>query len=193
MPLKGCFIGRLVPYKGPDMLLEAAAPLLRDGRLVLDIIGDGPMRGALEAQADALGVAGAVTFHGNLPHAEVQGVAVQANLLTFPSIREFGGGVVLEAMALGVVPLIVDYAGPGELVSEETGFKVPIGRREDVICAFGAKLEAIAEDPAALPGMSANARARVRALFTWPAKARQVAEVYDWVLGDGSAPAPALL
>ena len=193
MPLKGCFIGRLVPYKGPDMLLEAAAPLLRDGRLVLDIIGDGPMRGALEAQADALGVAGAVTFHGNLPHAEVQGVAVQANLLTFPSIREFGGGVVLEAMALGVVPLIVDYAGPGELVSEETGLKVPIGRREDVICAFGAKLEAIAEDPAALPGMSANARARVRALFTWPAKARQVAEVYDWVLGDGSAPAPALL
>ena len=54
-PLRACFIGRLVPYKGPDMLLEAAAPLLRDGRLMLDMIGDGPMRGALERQAAQLG------------------------------------------------------------------------------------------------------------------------------------------
>ena len=182
-PLRGCFIGRLVPYKGPDMLLEAAAPLLRDGRLVLDMIGDGPMRGALEAQAAELGIAKAVTFHGNLPHTEVQTVAARANLLTFPSIREFGGGVVLEAMALGVVPVIVDYAGPGELVTGQTGYKVPIGSRESIVRALAAQLESIAADPSALPAMAEAGRKRIAEAFTWSAKARQVARVYDWVTG----------
>ncbi len=187
-PIRACFIGRLVPYKGPDMLLEAAAPLLRAGQLRLDIIGDGPMRGALEAQAARLEIAPAVTFHGMLAHEAVQGVAVQANLLTFPSIREFGGGVVLEAMALGVVPVIVDYAGPGELVSDRTGYKVPIGSRAEIIARFGALLQQIVADPAPLPGLAAAAQADVQARFTWAAKAAQVARVYEAVLTGAPLP-----
>jgi len=191
-PLRGCFVGRLVPYKGPDMLLEAAADLLGTGRLVLDIIGDGPMRNNLQALAARLGVEEHVTFHGNLPHAQVQDVLAQANLLTFPSIREFGGGVVLEAMSLGVVPVVVDYAGPGELVTPETGYRVPVGSRAAVIAGFSKALAEIAADPADLPALGQAARDRVLALFTWEAKAAQVARVYDWVLA-GEGPAPVLI
>lgn len=188
--LRAVFIGRLVPYKGPDMLLEAAAPFLADGRMGLDIIGDGPMRGALEAQAAALGVAGAVTFHGMLEHHAVQDVAAQAQVLTFPSIREFGGGVVLEAMALGVVPVIVDYAGPGELVNDRVGYKIPIGPRAGIVGDLRATLEQILDDPSALAAKSQAARDWVARTFTWSAKARQVREVYDWVLGQGEKPEP---
>lgn len=181
-PLRACFIGRLVPYKGPDMLLEAAAPLLRDGRMTLDIIGDGPMMAGLRSQADATGIAGAVRFHGWLAHDRVQDVAANCALLSFPSIREFGGGVVLEAMALGLAPLIVDYAGPSELVTHETGFKVPIGTRAAIVKDFGAALERLAADPGLVAATGARARARVAEQFTWQRKAAQIAEVYDWVL-----------
>ncbi|WP_108813421.1 glycosyltransferase family 4 protein [Loktanella sp. Alg231-35] len=187
-PIKACFIGRLVPYKGPDMLLEAAAEPMRDGRLTLDMIGDGPMRTALEAQAKELGISEAVTFHGNLPHEDVQSVAAKANLLTFPSIREFGGGVVLEAMALGVVPMVIDYAGPGELVTDDVGFKVPIGSRAEIVAAFATKLGEILDDPSDLPAIAKAAHARVQDAFTWQAKARQVARVYHWVLEGGDKP-----
>ena len=183
-PLRACFIGRMVPYKGPDMLLEAAAPLLASGRLLLDMVGDGPMRADLEAQAGALGVSDAVTFHGPVPHERVQDSAVASNLLTFPSIREFGGGVVLEAMALGVVPVIVDYAGPGELVVEGTGYKVPIGPRAQIVEEFGKQLEAIVSNPETLLSVAARAYTRAHEHFTWVAKACQIAEVYDWVLGS---------
>ena len=181
-PLRACFIGRLVPYKGPDMLLAAAAPLLRDGRLVIDMIGDGPMMLALKAQVQADGTGNAVTFHGWLAHSDVQNIAAQARVFAFPSIREFGGGVVLEAMALGLVPLIVDYAGPGELVTPDVGRKVPLGPRDAIIAGFRAELAAMAADPAALAPLGRAARDRVQSAFTWPHKAAQVAQVYDWVL-----------
>ncbi|ARE42521.1 glycosyl transferase, group 1 family protein (plasmid) [Rhodovulum sp. P5] len=189
-PLRGCFIGRLVPYKGPDMALEAALPLLAAGHMTLDIIGDGPLRQGLEDMVRDNGLDGAVTFHGNLPHTEVQKVAVQSHLLVFPSIREFGGGVVLEAMALGVVPVVADYAGPGELVTDDTGIRIPIATRAETVSRFRDRLEALARDRTALPAMAAAARARIASHFTWARKAEQVCKVYDWVLSGRPAPPP---
>lgn len=191
-PIRACFIGRLVPYKGPDMLLEAAAPLLRSGRLLIDVIGDGPLRPDLEALVRRESIGHAVTFYGQVPHEQVQDIAVACNMLTFPSIREFGGGVVLEAMALGVVPLVVDYAGPGELVTPGTGITVPIGSRDRIIADLRSAIHAVVEDPSGLPEMAVRAHARAHEHFTWPAKARQVRQVYDWVL-SGGGPAPEVL
>jgi glycosyltransferase involved in cell wall biosynthesis len=173
----------MVPYKGADMLLEAAAPLLRHGKLALDMIGDGPMLTQLKEIAAREGIKECVTFHGWLEHNSVQELAVRSNLLLFPSVREFGGGVVLEAMALGVVPLICDYAGPTELVDDELGYKIKMGSREEIISRLRDQLVRIIADPTDLPIKSRAARARVLSRFTWEAKAGQVLQVYDWVLG----------
>ena len=187
--LRAVFVGRMVPYKGPDMLLEAALPLLRAGRMRLDMVGDGPMLEGLKRFVAGHGIGAAVTFHGWLEHGAVQGVMAGCHVLSFPSVREFGGGVVLEAMALGVVPLIVDYAGPGELVQEGLGVKVKLGARAEIVAGFRAALEGMAGDPAALAGMAAAGRARVAEAFTWARKAEQVRGVYDRVLGRGEMPA----
>ena len=189
-PLRACFIGRLVPYKGPDMLLEAAIPLMRAGRLKLDIIGDGPLMEPLRALAAREGVKDGVVFHGWVAHPQVPALARRSHVFAFPSVREFGGGVVLEAMALGTVPLIVDYAGPAELVDDTTGFKVPLGPRATIVDGLRAALAGLCEDRSALPAMAARGRAVVAERYTWPAKAAQVAAIYERVLAgcrpDGS-------
>ncbi len=181
-PLRACFIGRFVPYKGPDMLLEAATPLLRAGRLHLDFIGDGPMRDDLEAQIARDGLGDAVTMHGWVAHEDLQTVAVQSSVLAFPSVREFGGGVVLEAMALGLVPLIVDYAGPGELVDEAVGFKTPIGSRADIIRDVRAALEKLISPNTDLAALGVAARERAFGRFAWSAKAAAIRQLYDDIL-----------
>lgn len=192
LPLRCCFVGRLVPYKGPDMLLDAAAALLADGRLTLDILGDGPMLSELKEQASKLGVSDNVTFHGWVAHEEVQDIVGQCDLFTFPSIREFGGGVVLEAMALGVVPVVIDYAGPGELVVPGTGYKVALGTRTEIVQRLGKQLTDIAAAPENLNEIASNAKHYATTYFSWHAKACQVAQVYNWVLGN-TENKPALL
>ena len=68
LPLKAAFVGRLVPYKGADMLLEAAADFLKAGQLQLHIIGDGPQRPLLEMMVDRLDIRSSVHFDGWVPH-----------------------------------------------------------------------------------------------------------------------------
>ena len=191
LPIRCAFVGRLVPYKGPDMLIEAAEPFLRDGTMVLDILGDGPLMPTLKDMIAAKGLSQAVTLHGWIDHKDVQSLLSQSQLLTFPSVREFGGGVVLEAMALGVVPVIADYAGPGELVTQGTGIKVPMGSRDQVVAGFRAALARLIAAPETIPALAAAALKRVEAHFTWDRKARQIGAVYTWVLSPkGPIPQP---
>jgi glycosyltransferase involved in cell wall biosynthesis len=184
LPLRIVFLGRLVPYKGADMLLEAAAPLMRSDKVVVEIAGDGPERPKLERLAADLGVAPAVRFSGWIPHDQVMERFLAADVFAFPSIREFGGGAVLEAMAVGLAPVVVDYGGPGELVTAETGAKVALGPRERIVKGFEHALCEFVSTPALTREIGRRARKRVFENFTWEKKAKQSFEVYRWVLGD---------
>jgi glycosyltransferase involved in cell wall biosynthesis len=187
--LRACFIGRLVPYKGPAMMLEACAGLIKKNKLTVDVVGDGPMNHELRSMAGRLGIENGVTFHGWVAHEDINALLNQCQLLVFPSIREFGGGVVLESMALGIVPLVIDYAGPGELVTEKTGFKVPMGEHRDIVRAIDKQLERIATSQDDLPDISRAGIDRVMNLYTWERKAQQIMEVYSWVI-DPATPRP---
>lgn len=187
-PVKLVFVGRLVPYKGADMLLEAAAELVRDKKATVTIIGDGPEMPKLRAIVEREGLDDGVDLPGWVEHAQLQHKLAEHDVFAFPSIREFGGAVVLEAMAVGLVPVVVDYGGPGELVTAPTGHRIPMGSREQIIASLRESLNQITADPVSLEAMSVAARQRVEQHFTWPAKARQVAAVYEHALGRAAKP-----
>ncbi|HEX6810709.1 MAG TPA: glycosyltransferase [Planctomycetota bacterium] len=186
-PLRVVFVGRLVPCKGVDMLIDAAAPLVRDGSVVVEIIGDGPLRGDLERQARELHIAAGVTFTGWVEHALLQNRLRGAHAFAFPSIRDFGGAVVLEAMASGLVPVVVDYGGPPESAAGDAGLRVPLGSREEIVAGFRTHFAELAASPQKLAQFAERARARAM-LFTWDHKAACLREVYRWVLGQRDKP-----
>jgi glycosyltransferase involved in cell wall biosynthesis len=182
-PVRVVFLGRLVPYKGADMLLEAAAPLLRAGKLTVEIIGDGPQMPELREFVRREDLASGITLRGWVEHEKVQDLLAQADVFAFPSIREFGGGAVLEAMAVGLVPIVMNYAGPAELVTEKTGFLLPMGTRQQIVERLAALLNQLADNPAMIDAKSGPALRRAHELFTWDVKARRILDVYHWVTG----------
>ncbi len=186
-PLRVVFVGRLVALKAVDVLIEAMAPMLKAGRATLAIVGDGPELGALKGMAADAGIEARVEFAGWLDHAAVRDRLGDAHVLGFPSVREFGGGAVLEGMAMGVVPVVADYGGPGELIDGASGIGVPLESREGLVAGVRGAIEALERDRSRLAAMSAAARRRVERCFTWDARAAQVIEVYRWVTGVARA------
>ncbi len=96
-------VGRLVPRKGFDILLAAAAELARTAEVDfrIQIVGDGPERAALQEQARMLKATNIVTFLGWRSAEEVRAALLQMHVLVHPARFEPFGVVVLEAMALG--------------------------------------------------------------------------------------------
>lgn len=163
----------LAPKYGVDLLLHAFAELLREESLAsiahrcrLEIVGDGPQRGELEALATQLGIAGRVRFVGAVPHAEVPDWLNRFDLFVAPSRldSESFGAAVVEASACGLAVVVSDAGGLPEVVYHgETGLVVP---RDDVSALRGAMLQLLL-DPALRERLGADGREWVVDHYEW--------------------------
>lgn len=182
------FIGALVPYKACDLALRAAASLLQTNQARFTVVGDGPEQAGLEQLTRSLGIEKVVSFCGALRHGEVIQRLGAADVLVFPSIHEFGGGVVFEALAMGAVPVVVDFGGPGDIVNPEVGFKVPLTNEDDVVLQIKKVLTILARDPVLVDRLRQQGMRYARERLSWDGKAQIMTQILTWVVGQGPKP-----
>jgi glycosyltransferase involved in cell wall biosynthesis len=182
------FVGRLVPYKACDIALRVVAPFLRSGLVRFTIVGDGPELPALQALAKSLKIDGDVSFRGMLSHTETLQWLRSVDVLVFPSVREFGGGVVFEALAVGAVPLVVNFGGPGDIVHPGVGCKVALTNETDVVQQMQAVLERLVHDRALLKHLRQQGMSYARKSLSWDGKAQTVTQILRWAIGQGPKP-----
>jgi len=130
------FVGELTREKGVHLFLEAAAMLKRDGLPIdITIVGDGPERPALKAQARALGTQ--VLFTGFISPELVNGHLRDKRLFVLPALESERGLVVAEALIQGV-PVVATRVGaaPDLLVDPECGVLVPPGDATQLAAAM---------------------------------------------------------
>lgn len=114
--LRIVFVGRLAPYKGLDILLEALAPLAARA-WTLDVYGDGPSQQHLRTMAGRLGIATKVRFHGVISSDRVVPSLATADLCVVPSRYDGWGMATSEALQAGLPVLVSDAAGSRDLVA----------------------------------------------------------------------------
>jgi glycosyltransferase involved in cell wall biosynthesis len=182
------FLGALVPFKACDLALRAAAPFLRSDSAHFTVVGDGPERSRLEQLTKSLGIEGAVSFCGMLAHDEAMQRLRSADVMVYPSVREFGGGVVFEALATGAVPIVADFGGPGDIVHSEIGRKVSLTNENDMVSQMEKILGEFVGDRNLVDRLRMEGMAYARECLTWEAKAEDTTRILRWVLRMGPKP-----
>lgn len=185
-PVRIVGVGRLVEKKGFVHAVRALARLRAAGRdVTLDLVGDGPLQGALAAEAERLAVADRVRLHGRLAADGVAAVLQTAHVFVAPSVTAADGNqdaatnTVKEAMATGVPVVATRHGGLPELVVDgETGVLVPEGDAEQLAAALARLIDA----PATWAGLAAAARRRVEDEAANVVVTRQILDLYAGLL-----------
>ncbi len=171
-------VGRLVPLKGHEYLLDAFARLRQQWpSLHLVIVGDGPERGVLSQQGERLGIAGAVTFTGH--REDVADLLTPMEVFVLPSEAEDFGRVLLEAMALERPIVATAGGGVPEIIEDNvTGLLVPPADP----AGLAAGIAALLADPPRARLLGRAGRQRVEKAYTLRRHAEQVEAVYSEIL-----------
>lgn len=172
-------IGRLEPQKGMDLLLASiAAVASRVPALHLVIVGDGPDRASLQAQARALGIESRVWFLGRRPN--VPELLAASEVFVLASRWEGMPNVVLEAMAAGKPIVATAVEGTTELICDGvTGWLVPVGELDTLATALH---EAFAV-PGAARSRGVSAQHLVNEQFTIESMVARYAALYCALMG----------
>ncbi|HEY6876978.1 MAG TPA: glycosyltransferase family 4 protein [Polyangiales bacterium] len=193
-PRPGCrfvFAGRLVDWKRVDLLLQAFARLRAEG-LSLHIVGDGPMRSALDTQVQALSLGDAVVFHGQLSQARCAELLAACDVMVLPSVRECGGAVVLEAMACGLPVIATNWGGPADYIDASTGVLVEPTTPRAFVDALSCAMQRLAESPALRARLGNAGLRRATRDFDWERKIDRILAIYAQVSPHDSAPQHAI-
>ena len=168
------FVGRLVPYKGLNVLMEAAAKV--KGNIEFRIVGIGPELSELKSQVKRLGVSDRVKFLGRVGERQLQEIMQGAAIFCLPSINrlEAFGVVLLEAMRAGLAVVSSDIPGSGVSWVNSTGLNVPVKDPK----ALAEAIDRLLANPQERERLGRRARLRFESEFQRELMVKRFLEIY---------------
>ncbi len=164
-------VGRLQEQKNHSFALGVIAALVNaiPQRVEYHIVGDGPLRAALEKQAADLGIAGNIVWHGWMKREQIAAMYSSCDCLLQPSLYEGMPNSVLEAMAAALPVVASAIAGNVDVIRDgETGWLLPLNDAP----AFAERLRQLATSETLRAQIARASREHVLASFSWDAAAR---------------------
>jgi glycosyltransferase involved in cell wall biosynthesis len=181
-PQRLLFVGRLLPQKGLEHLLHALRAMKTPASL--DVVGDGPSRGALETLSRELGVAARVHWHGQLSQSELPRLYQNASAVVVPSTDEGLGLVAVEALLCETPVVAFDSGGLRDVIQHNrTGLLVPPGDRP----ALARTLDDLLGRNGRGSDLARAGRLYALSAFAPESAARRYADIYQQVIGANAS------
>jgi glycosyltransferase involved in cell wall biosynthesis len=179
--------GKLFSLKGYTLAIRAFAPFAsHHGDARLTIVGDGPERARLEKLVRDLGLENQVLLAKWVPRQDLLAMMQHCDVFLFPSLRDGGGAVVVEAMAASKPVICLDLAGPGFHITPECGIKIAPRSPDETIGLITEALVRLYGDRELRAKLGQAARARAEQVYTWDHLGERLLKIYEGVLDSGA-------
>jgi glycosyltransferase involved in cell wall biosynthesis len=153
----------------------------------LKVVGSGPDWADWNKYCEDARLMDRVEFTGAVDSSTVRKFYDASDALMFPSLRDSGGSPLLEAMTRGLPVICLDWAGPGEMVNQESAFLLPANDPSDTLNAMEAAIRQLINNPESAADIIRAARERALDVFSWSHKGELLDRVYEEVLNESKA------
>ena len=184
--LKLLHVGRGVRTKGLRDLVRAMARLEDMREVTLTSAGSGEEVEICRAEAKRLNVSDRVSFLGRVPRAEVEHLYRNHDVFVFPSFREPAGGVLYEAMRWGMPIITVDRGGPGWIVDDSCGIRLPVVSPQLLSRDLEIAIRKLATSPELRIKLGQGSLKKVTKEGLWPKKAQRIVDLSRQIIANPS-------
>jgi glycosyltransferase involved in cell wall biosynthesis len=188
-PVSFIFCARFVDWKGIRLLVRAFAPLARDGLGILHLVGDGELFEEIKGQVRREDLTRHVILHGRVGRDHYQALLADADVYVTPSLRECGGMAMMEAMAVGLPVIGINWGGVAQYASPQCALLVDPTSEDAVIAGLTAAMRRMALSPMLRQSMGAAARRHLeQAGHGWADKADKILDILAQVATGAGRP-----
>ena len=180
------WIGRPDANKGLILLLEAMSKLPDKKNVFLNIVGSWVLEEKLKKWAQKHGLEENIKWNGRVERNRVFELINDAHLNVITSLYDANTTVIWEAMSMGVPTMSLDHCGMHDIITGETGIKIPIRSYKQVVCGICEKLKMMIDNPE-LRRTMADAVVENRTQYTWKYRTQFFEQVYDIAINKRNA------
>ena len=181
-----CYSGNLTLKKGTIMLLEAFNNLKKQRKIKdnvnITIAGDGPQYRNLQKYVKKKGIQKNVFFLGAITRSEIIEQLQKSDIFCLPTLREPGGGSILEAMSCELPIITTDYGGPAYSVTEKCGIKIKPSTYEQYVKDLEKAIYKLINNKKLRIQMGFNGRKRIIKNFSPKSLEKNILKIYSDIL-----------
>lgn len=180
-------VGRFLPIKSFDLALDAFHKFYKNKKRIeqdnisLVFVGNGPTQKTIKKKAEHLKLNKAVQFLGWIDKNKIDNYFSESSIFLFPS-HEGGGMVVIEALSNSIPVICFDNYGPGEMINESCGIKIPYSNYESSVIDFSEAIDKLYSNEHLLNEMKNNALNYFLSKHLWDYKGEKLKDIYESIL-----------
>lgn len=177
--IKMVISARFISIKNIPLVIKSLKYIQSPKPWKLTLLGSGPDKKLIESTIKSEGVEEKITIIPYMPREEALDMIEDSDIFIFPSLKEGGTWALMEAMAIGLPVVCLDWAGMAVETTPETAIQIPITNPKQMEKDFGKAISVLINDCQKREQLGQAARKRIKDVFNWEAKGKYMENLFN--------------